>query len=250
MHLLARSVLVCGTGSARRPTQHVNANRQVCSMPLQRKFIDAHLRMEPDAPTTSESVEAPLLMQGFPAARVNGNCVEDAPRERRDYYLEGLVCTGNIAFAPDGTSAQIRQWEPVRGLRQAFVAQVDLLHPAIEKALDCYVDMERITGVSQLMAWNRAQQSPRPRSINLLADPLWRKRLELLKRYDFRCGVEVLANQLPDLVSVIRACPEIGFTIEPMAWPLNGDAENYLRWKRGLADLADCDNVCVDVSAL
>src|ERR1700721_2843148 len=120
MHLLARSVLVCGTGSARRPTQHVNANRQVCSMPLQRKFIDAHLRMEPDAPTTSESVEAPLLM---------------------------------------------------RGLRQAFVAQVDLLHPAIEKALDCYVDMERITGVSQLMAWNRAQQSPRPRSINLLADP-------------------------------------------------------------------------------
>ena len=54
----------------------------------------------------------------------------------------------------------------------------------------------------------------------------------------------------PDIVSVVQKCPEIGFTIEPMGWPLIGDPENYVRWKRSLVDLADCDNVRVDICAL
>jgi predicted TIM-barrel fold metal-dependent hydrolase len=238
------------TGSARCPTQHVKTNIHVCSMPPQQKFIDAHWRLERDTPTLSESVETPLPTPGFPGDLVNGNRVEDTSRERRRYHLDGLVWTGNIPFFPDVASAQLRQWEHVHGLRQAFVAQVDLLDPDIETALDYYVGMERVTGVRQLMAWDQVQLPCRPGSINLLVDPLWRKRLELLKRYDFRVGIEVLAYQLPDIVSVVRACPEIGFTIEPMGWPLNGDVENYARWKRGLADLAACDNVRVDVSAL
>lgn len=138
----------------------------------------------------------------------------------------------------------------MRGLRQAFVAQIDLLDPDIEKVLDCYAGVERITGVRQLMDWHQGQNPRRRANINLLVDPLWRKRLELLKRYDLRCGVEVLAYQLPDIAAIVRECPEIGFTIEPMGWPLNGDAENYARWKRALADLANCDNVRVDISAL
>jgi Amidohydrolase len=219
-------------------------------MPQQQKFIDAHLRLKRDTPTTPESVETPLLMQGFPGDPVNGNRLEDSPRERWDYHLDGLICTGNIPFSPDGASAQIRHWEQVHGLRHAFVAQVDLLDPDIEKALDYYAGLERITGVRQLMAWDQVRQPYRPGSINLLGDPFWRKRLELLKRHDFRFGIEVLAYQLPHLVSVVRKCPEIGFTIELMGWPLNGAPENYARWKRGLADLAHCDNVRVDLSAL
>jgi predicted TIM-barrel fold metal-dependent hydrolase len=230
--------------------QSIKANRHVCSMPLQKKFIDAHVRLERGTPTTPESVETPLLTQGFSGEWVSGNCAEDTSAERREYHLDGLVCTGNIPLAHDGSSAQIRQWEQAHGLRHAFVVQVDLLDPDIEKTLDYYAGIERITGVRQLMAWDRVRQPYRPGSINLLADPFWRKRLELLKRHDLRFGIEVLAYQLPDIVSVVRKCPGIGFTIEPMGWPLNGDAENYVRWKRGVADLADCDNVRVDVSAL
>lgn len=228
----------------------VKANSPACSMPSQRKFIDAHLRLERGTPTTPESVETPLLTQCFPGDPVNANHVEDSPRKQWNYHLDGFICTGNIPFSPDGASAQIRQWEHVHGLRHAFVAQIDLLDPDIEKALDYYAGLQRITGVRQLMAWDQACQPYRPGSINLLADPFWRKRLELLKRHDFRCGIEVLAYQLPDLVSAVRKCPELGFTIELMGWPLNGDPENYARWKRGLADLAACDNVRVDVSAL
>ncbi|MFM0337414.1 amidohydrolase family protein [Paraburkholderia fungorum] len=219
-------------------------------MPLQQKFIDAHFRQESDTPTAPEAVETPLLTQAVPAEWVNGKCVEHAPEPGWDYRLDGLVCAGIVPFAADEASAQIRQWQRGHGLRQAFVAHVDLLDPDIEKALDCYVGIERITGVRQLMSWDQAQQARRPASLNLLADPSWRKRLELLKRHDFRCGIEVLADQLPDMLAVVRQYPGIGFTIEPMGWPLNGDAEHYARWKRGLADLADCDNVRVDVSAL
>jgi predicted TIM-barrel fold metal-dependent hydrolase len=228
----------------------VKANSPVCSMPSQRKFIDAHLLLERGTPTTPESVETPLLTQCSPGDLVNGNRVEDSPREQWNYHLDGLICTGKIPFSPDGASAQIRQWKHVHGVRHAFVAQVDLLDPDIEKALDYCARLEHITGVRQLMAWDQVRQPYRPGSINLLVDPFWRKRLELLKRHDFRFGIEVLACQLPDLVSVVRKCPEIGFTIELMGWPLNGDPENYARWKRGLADLAACDNVRVDVSAL
>ncbi len=249
MHVLARSVRVCGPyqGAVRRNSQ----SQQSCvHMPQQQKFIDAHLRLKRDTATTLESVETPLLMQRFAGDLVNGNRPEDSPRERRDYHLDGLICTGKIPFSPDGASAQIRHWEQAHGLRHAFVAQVDLLDPDIEKTLACYAGMDRITGVRQLMAWDQVRRTYRPGSINLLIDPFWRKRLELLKRHDFRFGVEVLAYQLPALVSVVRKYPEIGFTIEPMGWPLNGDPENYVRWKRGLVDLADCDNVRVDVSAL
>ena len=249
MHVLTRSVRVCRPDQ--RAVRRNSQSQQSCvPIPQQQKFIDAHLRLKRDTPATPESVEMPLLMQGLPGDLVNGNRLEDTPRERRDYQLDGLICTGNIPFSPDGASAQIRQWEHVHGLRYAFVAQVDLLDPDIEKALDYYAGLERITGVRQLMAWDQVRKAYRPGSINLPGDPFWRKRLELLKHHDFRFGIEVLAYQLPDIVSVVRKCPEIGFTIEPMGWPLNGDPENYARWKRGLTDLAECDNVRVDVSAL
>jgi len=150
-------------------------------MPPPQKFIDAHLRLETDTPPAPEAFETEVP--------VNGNRVENSFRERRDHHLDGLICTGKIPYSADETTTQIQQCKHVHGIRHAFVAQVDLLDPDIEKTLACYAGMERVTGVRQLMAWDQVRKAYRPGSINLLTDPFWRKRLELLKRHDLRFGI-------------------------------------------------------------
>jgi hypothetical protein len=49
----------------------------------------------------------------------------------------------------------------------------------------------------------------------------WFKGLGMLEGLDLRCGLEVFALQLPDLLPVVRAHPESGFTIAVVGWPID-----------------------------
>jgi predicted TIM-barrel fold metal-dependent hydrolase len=85
---------------------------------------------------------------------------------------------------------------------------------------------------------------------DLMRDPAWNRQLSLLKRYDLKCGFYAFGDQLPDLIEVVRSHPDIGFTIGLIGWPLDLSDEGFARWKHHTAELAACDNVRLDISAL
>jgi predicted TIM-barrel fold metal-dependent hydrolase len=169
----------------------------------------------------------------------------------RDYNVEGVVWHEFLSSDPRREAEWAQRLATASGLRHALVAQVDFLSPDLEATLEHYAQLPRLTAVREHLVWDHANPLRRfAKRPDLLRDPAWRSRVRLVQRYGYRCGLEVFVHQLPDLVRVVRAYPEIGFTIALMGWPVDLSADGFRRWKRSLADLAACDNICVDISAL
>ncbi|MFC0398396.1 amidohydrolase family protein [Paraburkholderia rhizosphaerae] len=136
-------------------------------------------------------------------------------------------------------------------LRIALCAVVEFLDPALEQKLDLYAGLPDLTAIREHVVWDDA--NPRKRFAkrgDLMRDPEWNRRLAILKRYDLKCGLYAFASQLPDLIEVVRSHPDIGFTAALMGWPLDLSDEGFARWKRDLHELAGCDNIRMDISAL
>lgn len=169
----------------------------------------------------------------------------------RDHNVEGVVWHEFLSTDPAREVEWAQRLASASGLRHALVAQVDFLAPDLEATLERYAQLPRVTAVREHVVWDEANPLRRfAKQPDLLRDPVWRSRIRLVQRHGYRCGLEVFAHQLPDLIRVIRAYPEIGFTVALMGWPVDLSPEGFGRWKRSLVDLAACDNICVDISAL
>ena len=96
--------------------------------------------------------------------------------------------------------------------------------------LDIYRSLSNLTAVRQHLGWDN--------------------HLEHLKGADLRCGLEVFAPQLPDLLNVVRQYPEIGFTVAVMGWPIDLGVDGYGRWQTDLDAISRCGNTCVSISAV
>jgi predicted TIM-barrel fold metal-dependent hydrolase len=171
--------------------------------------------------------------------------------EIRDYNVEAVVWHEFLSTNPLREAEWAQRLATASGLRHALVARVDFLAPDLEATLERYAQLPRVTAVREHMGWDGPNPLRRfAKRPDLLRDPVWRTRLRLVQQYGYRCGLEVFAHQLPDLIRVVRAWPEIGFTVALMGWPLDLSPDGFRRWKHSLGDLAVCDNICVDISAL
>jgi predicted TIM-barrel fold metal-dependent hydrolase len=134
---------------------------------------------------------------------------------------------------------------------QAMVALVDFLDPRLEQRLEIFESLPNVAAVREHLGWDfgnpRKRFAKRP---DLLTDPAWRRGLASLRRHGFKCGLEVFAPQLPDLIDVVRQHPDLGFTIAVMAWPLDLGPEGFDQWKKHIATLSQCDNVCAQISGI
>ena len=128
---------------------------------------------------------------------------------------------------------------------------VDFRDPNLPERLDIYRSLSNLTAVRQHLGWDNHNplRCFAPRA-DLMADPKWLKGLERLKGADLRCGLEVFAPQLPDLLNVVRQYPEIGFTVAVMGWPIDLGVDGYGRWQSDLDAISRCGNTCVSVSAV
>lgn len=167
------------------------------------------------------------------------------------YRVEAIVWHEFLSSDPWQEAAWAQQLANAGGVRHALVAQVDFLDPDLERKLDQYDTLPNLTAVREHMVWDDANPLKRfAKRPDLLCDPAWRKQLKLLDGHRFKCGLEVFAHQLPDLTDVIRQHPGIDFTIAVMGWPLDFSREGFADWRRSLTELAACENLCMDISAL
>jgi predicted TIM-barrel fold metal-dependent hydrolase len=132
----------------------------------------------------------------------------------------------------------------------AIVGLVNFLEPDLEERLEAYTQCQNVTAVREHLGWDEGNRLRRfAKRGDLLRDSQWRHRLGLLRKYDFKCCLEVFSPQLPDLLAVIQQNPEIGFTIAVMGWPLVLDEQGRMQWKRDLVALSRCENACIEISA-
>jgi predicted TIM-barrel fold metal-dependent hydrolase len=132
-----------------------------------------------------------------------------------------------------------------------LVGLVDFADLGLPRRLDIYGAIPNLTAVRQHLGWDEhnplRRMASRP---DFMTDPAWLKGLGRLKCQNLRCGLEVFAPQLAQLLTIVRAHPDIGFTVAVMGWPTDLGHESYNRWRSDMQALGRCENTCASISAV
>ena len=171
--------------------------------------------------------------------------------DSRSCDVRGIVCHEYLSDDPVQEMRWMQRQAASSPLPQAVVALVDFLDPQLEARLDAYRALPAITAVRQHLGWDVGNSLRRFATRgDLLGNPAWRRGLERLTGRDLRCGLEVFAPQLPELLPVVQGHPGIGFTVAVLGWPLDVTPSGFDAWRRHMRALSTCDNVCASVSAI
>ena len=226
-------------------------------MPGQEKrgIVDAHLHLYDSKENRYEHLEHVDAMLealvGDYSALPKRYLFEDYVADLNDVAIDGIVWHEFIAVDPLREVKWAQQLAERLPVPMAIVELVDFSAPDLEARLDAYTQYANVAAVRQHLAWDASNplRCMAERG-DLLTDATWRQGLRLLKKYNFKCSLEVFSPQLEDLHTVIRENPEIAFTVALMGWPVTLDDEEFERWKRSLREIAACENARLSISAL
>lgn len=176
---------------------------------------------------------------------------ENYLQDSASYQVQGVVWHEFLSTDPIKEAKWAQHLADNSKIKQALVALVDFLDPKLEEKLDIYKSLANVSAVREHMVWDNNNPKKRfAKRPDLLTDPAWQKRLGLLKKYNFKCGLEIFAPQLSDLLKVIQLYPELNFTLAVMGWPLDLSKTGYERWKADIKKLSQCQNTCMSISAI
>jgi predicted TIM-barrel fold metal-dependent hydrolase len=219
-----------------------------------RHIVDAHVHLYDSRENRYEHLEHVDAMFealiGDYASLPRRYLLDDYLADEADRDIEGIVWHEFMSADPLHEVEWAQRLAETLPIPMAIVGLVDFLAPELEATLENYARCANVAAVREHMGWE--EDNPLRRFANrpdLLSDPRWRQGLSLLKRYNFKCSLEVFSPQLADLLPVIEANPEIGFTIAVMGWPATLDEHEFARWKHSLAAVSACENGRVTISA-
>lgn len=177
--------------------------------------------------------------------------IEDYIEATAARQVEGVIWHEFMSADPIAEACWAQRIADTACVPMALVGLVDLQQPDLEARLDIYRTLPNLTGVRQHLLWDPVHPlrrfAPRP---DLMTDPAWLAGLARLNGTDLRCGLEVCGPQLPELTRVVRAHPDIAFTVAVMGWPIQLDREGFERWRADFKALSHCPNVCASISAV
>ena len=177
--------------------------------------------------------------------------LDDYLKQTQACDVRGVVCHEYLSEDPVREMRWLQRQLDASSIPHAIVALVDFLDPRLEERLEAYRELPAITAVREHLGWDRDNPLRHFAARgDLLGDPVWRSGLSKLAATGYRCGLEVFAPQLPELLPVIRGNPEIGFTIAVLGWPLDLTVDGFALWRRDMRALSQCDNVRLSVSAV
>ncbi|WP_114241001.1 amidohydrolase [Dyella sp. C9] len=224
-------------------------------MPVPARIVDAHVHLYDIQQNRHRFLEK--TDPGYEAFVGNYNSLprryllDDYLADTHGYPVDAIVWHEFLSDEPWREAAWAQQRADAGGLRHALVAKVDFLDPALEAALERYADLRNVTAVREHLVWDDSHPLKRfAKRPDLMRDPAWRRKLRVLERHQFKCGLEVFSSQLGDLIEVIHQYPNIGFTIAVMGWPIDTTWPGFERWRCDITSVARCGNVCMDISAL
>jgi predicted TIM-barrel fold metal-dependent hydrolase len=143
----------------------------------------------------------------------------------------------------------------------AIVGYADLRVPAIEEVLAAHVDAGRgrFRGIRQVASRDESPDfhvSHTNPPAHLLADPAFRSGLVALGRAGHSFDAYLYHPQLPELTAAARAAPDTMIVLDHLGAPIGVGpyegrrAEVLEVWRRGMAELAGCENVVLKLGGI
>ncbi|HEX6495055.1 MAG TPA: amidohydrolase family protein [Acidobacteriaceae bacterium] len=220
-----------------------------------RRVVDAHVHLYDSREMRYEHLERVDAMFealiGDYSTLPRRYLLDDYLRDESGREIDGIVWHEFMSADPVREVEWAQRQADNSPIPMAIVGLVDFLAPDVETTLESYARCANVVAVREHMGWDEHNALRRfAKRGDLLTDTDWRRRFGLLKKYHFKCSLEVFSSQLPELTTVIEENPEVGFTIAVMGWPIAVDREGFTRWKDGLRALSACENVRILVSAV
>jgi predicted TIM-barrel fold metal-dependent hydrolase len=220
-----------------------------------RRIVDAHFHFyahEQNQHDFLEHVDAMFqALVGDYSALPRKYLLDDYLAEAVGVDIVGLVWNEFLSSDPVREVLWAQRMADNLSVPMSIVGLVDFLGPDLEARLETYAQCPNVTGVREHLGWDHDNPLRRfAKRPDLLTDSQWRRGLGILRKYDFKCSLEVFSPQLSDLLAVVRPNPDIGFTLAVMGWPLAIDESGFTSWKHDLAALSACENVRLVISAI
>jgi predicted TIM-barrel fold metal-dependent hydrolase len=177
--------------------------------------------------------------------------LDDYLKATESRKVEGIIWHEFISDDPLKEIAWAEKLAAASEVPMALVGLVDFADPDLPRRLDIYGSIPNLTAVRQHLGWDERNPLRRMASRpDFMTDPAWLRGLDRLKRQNLQCGLEVFAPQLARLLTIVRAHPDIGFTVAVMGWPTDLGPESYTRWRSDMHALGQCENTCASLSAV
>lgn len=213
-------------------------------------FVDAHIHLWDLA-----HLRYPWLSPPFDDSGPNGS-VAPIARDFRVADYRALMARWNVVGAvhvdagaePDDALAET-EWLEGQGdaLPTGIVAFAALDHPAIDTLLTQQAAHARVRGIRHIVNWHsdpRRSYTPR----DLTQDPQWQAGYAALGRHGLSFDLQCYPGQMPGLVSLIAAHPDVPVMINHLGMPVLSDTGGVADWRAGMSALAALPHVAVKIS--
>jgi predicted TIM-barrel fold metal-dependent hydrolase len=125
------------------------------------------------------------------------------------------------------------------GFPIAIVAGADLRASDARDELERHLDAGPVRGVRMLSYYE-----------NLFEDDAFLHGLDLLEELGLLFEIGVMWDRLNDALALARRRPGVQFVLDHAAMPIARDPDSLGAWRRGMREVASCENVVVKISGL
>lgn len=141
------------------------------------------------------------------------------------------------------------------GFPHAIVAFADLSEHGVEKILEGHCAHRNLRGIRQMLNFDpRAAEGtghgPLDKRKNLLADASFLAQFALLRRYGLSFDMQLFPWQAQDAAKLVAAHPDTQFIVNHTLMPMDRSEADLEIWRKGLATLAQFENVAIKISGL
>ncbi|WP_299549100.1 amidohydrolase family protein [uncultured Tateyamaria sp.] len=183
---------------------------------------------------------------------------------KRDYlieeYLDDIRGTGITAsvyvqanWAPNWALDEAR-WVAAQSARagwpMAIVAFADMTSRNCSATLAQLGDIPGVAGIRHQFHWHENPLYRFAPHADLCEDPRVQENVAQLAKHGFSFDLQVFAGQMPGAVKLARACPEVTFVLQHAGMLEDTSKTGRALWRKGMAALAECENVVCKLSGL
>ena len=219
-------------------------------------ICDPHFHLGPRSSVLGDFIDAGYLLDDLDADLTAGHDV------RQTVYVEcgtGRHTDGPIAMQPVGETEWVVGLGPGQVMAAGIVGRADLtLGAAVEEVLVAHVDAAdgRFRGIRQSASWDADPSVGGTAPRGMLADAGFRAGMAVLGRMGLSFDAWLFFPQLPDVVALARAYPDIVIVLNHLGGPTvlgpyaGGRDEWREAWHADLRAVAACENVVVKLGGI
>lgn len=178
-------------------------------------------------------------------------CVENRAMYRKD-GPQMMKPAGETVFFDSIAARAASDPNNLTQVAAAIVGHADLsLGETVAQVLEAHLaaSPSRFRGIRHSTTWNQSEDIRSDAPPGLLGDSAFRRGFACLQRYGLSFDAWLYHPQLPELVELARAFPNVTIILDHIGGPLGVGPykgkrdEVFQTWRKGIADLSTCPNM-------